>query len=386
MMKPVNRLSIVLLLSLLLLAGHLQAQTVPVPMPAEPSIAAPAYILVEFDTMESLVERDADARWEPASLVKVMTAYVVFSEIAAGRLSLDQQVTVSEQAWRMGGSRMFIEVGEQVSVEDLIRGMIIQSGNDASVALAEHVAGTEQLFAQMMNAYAEQLGMTNTRFTNATGWPDPEQYTTARDMAILARAMIDNHRQHYGYYAEREFTYNAIRQSNRNRLLWMNEGVDGLKTGHTSSAGYNLVTSAEREGMRLVSVVLGTDGPEARVSQTRSLLNYGFRFFRPHRFHEAGEVLQQARIWRGTEEQLAIGLLDPITLVVPQRLVDSIQTELSVTEPLMAPIAAGDPVGELVLRGLGGEVLHRQPLVALTGVGEAGLFGRLWDWLMLRFE
>jgi len=358
---------------------------VPIPMPAAPTIAAPAHILMEFETSQVLVEGGADERWEPASLVKVMTAYVVFSEIQAGRLALDDLVTVSERAWRMGGSRMFVEVGNRIPVEDLLRGMIIQSGNDASVALAEHIAGSESLFAQMMNAYAEQLEMYNTQFRNATGWPDEEQYTTARDMALLARAMIRHHPQFYGYYSERDFTFNEIRQSNRNRLLWLDEGVDGLKTGHTSTAGYNLVTSGQREGMRLIAVVLGTSGPQARVDQTRTLLNYGFRFFRQHRFHSAGHTLAEPVLWKGQADTVAVGVAQDISLVVPQRQIDSVRTELRITEPLIAPLAAGTVVGELVLRG-DREVLASAPLVVLNDAPEGGFMRRLVDTVKLYFQ
>jgi serine-type D-Ala-D-Ala carboxypeptidase (penicillin-binding protein 5/6) len=392
-METLTMRTSVLTLLLLGLLAMAPAQTqmvpapvpVPIPMPAAPTIVAPAHILMEFETSQVLVEGGADQRWEPASLVKVMTAYVVFGEIQAGRLALDDLVSVSERAWRMGGSRMFIEVGNRVSVEDLLRGMIIQSGNDASVALAEHVAGSEPLFAQMMNAYAEQLGMYNTQFRNATGWPDEEQYTTARDMALLARAMIRHHPQFYGYYSERDFTFNEIRQSNRNRLLWLDEGVDGLKTGHTSTAGYNLVTSGQREGMRLIAVVLGTSGPQARVDQTRTLLNYGFRFFRQHRFHSAGRPLAEPVLWKGQTDTVAVGVAQDINLVVPQRQIDSIRTELRITEPLIAPLTAGTVVGELVLRG-DREVFANAPLVVLSDTPEGGFVRRLVDTVKLYFQ
>ena len=375
----------------LLTTGQVVAQTTPtptlvqVPMPAAPSIAAPAHILMEFDTGQVLVEGGADERWEPASLVKVMTAYVVFSEIHAGRLALDDLVTVSERAWRMGGSRMFIEVGNQVVVEDLLRGMIIQSGNDASVALAEHIAGSESLFAQMMNAYAEQLGMHNSQFRNATGWPDPEQYTTARDMALLAQAMVRDHPQFYGYYSEREFTFNEIRQNNRNRLLWLDEGVDGLKTGHTSTAGYNLITSGQRDGMRLITVVLGTSGPQARVDQTRTLLNYGFRFFRQHRFHRGGETLAEPVLWKGQTETVAVGIADDLRLVVPQRQIETIRSDLRIDSPLVAPLTAGTVVGELTLLA-DRESLVTVPLVVLADAPEGGVMRRLVDAVKLYFQ
>ncbi|MCH8503424.1 MAG: D-alanyl-D-alanine carboxypeptidase, partial [Ectothiorhodospiraceae bacterium] len=319
-----NRRIVALLFPLLLLPSLVSAQAMPTPVPAPPSISAPSYILLDAGSGHVLVDGSSDEQREPASLVKVMTAYVVFSELKAGHLSKSDPVTISERAWRMQGSRMFGEVGRTVSVEDLLRGMIIQSGNDASVALAEHVAGNEETFAQLMNQYAERLGMTGTNFTNATGWPDPNQFTTARDMATLAKAMITNFPEYYRYYSEREFTFNDITQRNRNMLLWRDSSVDGLKTGHTNNAGYNLVTSAKREDMRLVSVVMGTSSAQARADQSQALLNYGFRFFRSYELYGVGDTVTEPRLWKGTSETLRVGVEEPLTVTVPQRQYDNL--------------------------------------------------------------
>ena len=250
------------------------------PVPSAPSVGATSYVLMDFHSDTVVAELDAEAQVEPASITKLMTSYVVFSEIVDGNLALSEEVLVSEKAWRTEGSRMFIEVGTRLTVEELLKGVIIQSGNDASVALAEHVGGSEEVFAGMMNEAAREIGMTGTNYVNATGLPHPDQYTTARDVARLASALISGFPDFYTWYSEREYTYGGIRQHNRNRLLWRDPSVDGLKTGHTESAGYCLVTSAMRDGMRLISVVMGTDSEEARATASQSLLNYGFRFFR----------------------------------------------------------------------------------------------------------
>ena len=361
------------------------AQGMPVPVPAPPSIAAPSHILMDHRSGQVLVERDPDERREPASLVKVMTAYVVFNELEGGHVSLSDPVTISERAWRMGGSRMFVEVGRSIPVEDLLRGVIIQSGNDASVALAEHVAGNEETFAQLMNQYAEQIGMENTNFTNATGWPDADQYTTARDMALLAQSMIRNFPEYYQYYSERDFTFNEITQRNRNQLLWRDDSVDGLKTGHTSTAGYNLVTSAEREGMRLISVVMGTAGARERADQSQSLLNYGFRFFRTYELYAGDEELSRPKLWKGAADSIAVGLEQPMVVTIPQRQYDNLDASMSIETPLVAPLRRGDRVGDLEVN-LDGEVLLRAPLIALEDGEEGGIFGRMIDELWLMFQ
>ncbi|MCP1672970.1 D-alanyl-D-alanine carboxypeptidase (penicillin-binding protein 5/6) [Natronocella acetinitrilica] len=361
------------------------AQSMPVPVPAPPSIAAPSHILLDSGSGQVLVERNPDERREPASLVKVMTAYVVFSEIDSGHLSLSDPVIISERAWRMGGSRMFVEVNRSVSVEDLLRGVIIQSGNDASVALAEHVAGDERTFAQLMNQYADQIGMQNTNFTNSTGWPDENQYTSARDMALLAQAMIRNFPEYYRMYSEREFTFNDITQRNRNQLLWRDDSVDGLKTGHTSTAGYNLVTSAQRDGMRLVSVVMGTESPRARADQSQSLLNYGFRFFQTYELYAGGRELSRPKLWKGAEDTVPVGVAESLMVTIPQRQYDNLDASMQLNTPLIAPVSQGQQVGDVEVR-LEGEVIARAPLIALEDIAEGGFFGRMIDELWLMFQ
>ena len=267
------------------------------PVPAAPQVAANSYILSDFNSGRILVEHNSDMRVEPASITKLMTAYVVFRELEEGNITLQETVPVSEKAWRTGGSRMFIEPDMQVKVEDLMRGMIIQSGNDASVALAEHIAGSEEAFASLMNHYAEQLGMTGTNFMNSTGLPDPDHYTTARDINALSAATVRDFPDYYTWYSEKEFTFNNIRQHNRNTLLWRDPAIDGLKTGHTEAAGYCLAASAMRDGMRLISSVMGSSSESARASESQTLLNYGFRFFETVQLYQAGQELTRARIW-----------------------------------------------------------------------------------------
>jgi len=287
-------------LFIILLWGYgAQAQTQPIPVPSPPSLGAESYLLMDFHSGQILAEKQSEIRRDPASLTKVMTAFVVFSELKAGNLALDDTVRVSEKAWRSVGSRMFIEVGNQVSVENLLRGMIIQSGNDASVALAEHIAGNEETFAILMNQYADELGMRNTHYTNAAGLPNDNHYSSAADTARLVRALIGRFPDFYRLYSERAFTWNGIEQLNRNRMLFRDDSVDGVKTGYTEAAGYCLATSAVRDGMRLISVVMGTDSQDAHVSQSQSLLSYGYRFFETHRLYAVVERIVQPRVWRG---------------------------------------------------------------------------------------
>jgi len=348
------------------------------PVPAVPSIGASSFILLDFHSDSVIAGEDPDKRVEPASITKLMTSYVAFSEIARGNLALDDEVLISENAWRTPGSRMFIEVGNRVPVEALLKGIIIQSGNDASVAIAEHLAGTETVFASMMNEQAGALGMTNTRYVNATGLPDPGQYTTARDSAILARALIRDFPEFYGWYSEREFTFADIRQHNRNRLLWRDPSVDGLKTGHTSSAGYCLVTSASRDGMRLISVVMGTDSEEARASASQALLNYGFRFFETYQLYDGGEELKQETVWKGRSDEVGLGLEGELFVTIPRGRYDALEATVELNDRLLAPLAAGQVVGELVI-DLDGEAVVRRPLVTLEPVERAGFFGRTGD-------
>ena len=383
MTRPLVSRLFLLFLAGLLLAGQALAAALPVPKP--PAIGAEAYLLQDFHSGQMLAEKNLDERMEPASITKIMTAYAVFMELRNGQLALDDLVRVSEKAWRTQGSRMFIEVGKQVSVEDLLQGLIVQSGNDASVALAEHVAGSEEAFVGLMNRYARELGMTGTHFVNSYGWPDPEHYTTARDIAILARHLIEEFPEYYHWYAQRQYTFNGITQHNRNRLLWRDASVDGLKTGHTDSAGYCLVTSAQREGMRLITVVLGTRSEEARAVASQSLLNYGFRFFETHKLYDAGNELAQARVWKGAREQAPLGLGDDLYVTIPRGQYDRLDASLSLDSRILAPVHSGQVLGNVHVR-LGEQVVAERPLQALAEIEEGSFWQRLVDEARLYFD
>jgi len=356
-----------------------------VPIPAPPQLGATSYILMDHSSGRIIAAEAADEPVEPASLTKLMTAYVVFKALREGQISLDDQVFVSEKAWRTQGSRMFIEVGTQVPVEDLIRGMVVQSGNDASVALAEHVAGSEGTFVGLMNQYAEMLGMTGSSFQNSTGLPAENHYLTARDAAALARAIISEFPEYYGWYSERDFTYNEIKQHNRNSLLWRDSSVDGLKTGHTEAAGYCLVTSAERSGMRLISVVMGMPTAEARVDGSQALLNYGFRFYETHKLYALGEEITTARVWKGDPPVAALGLLEDLYVTIPRGSYDALTASMDLQTDLVAPLDPSVPVGQVRV-SLEGEDLSDVPLVALHAVSEASLWTRLRDEVVLWFQ
>ena len=353
-------------------------------IPSPPQLAAKSYMLMDAASGKVLIESNSDERLPPASLTKLMTAYIATLEIQKGQISDSDMVTVSEKAWRTGGSRMFIQVNTQVSVDDLLHGIIIQSGNDASVAMAEHIAGSEEAFADMMNTTAQRLGMSNTHFMNATGLPDPEHYSSAHDMAKLARAIIYQDPAHYAIYAQKEFFWNNIKQPNRNLLLWRDKTVDGLKTGHTEEAGYCLVASAVRDGMRLISVVFGTDSEQARAAETQKLLTYGFRFFETRTFYQKGVELAQQQVWKGQQSQVKAGLAEDLTLTLPRGQLDKLQASMSFSDTLIAPISQGQVVGKVEVK-LGEEVLHSADLVALEAVEEGGLFRRVWDSIRLFF-
>lgn len=373
-------------LVLLALLGTAQAAPSPTaavqPVPAAPALAARAYVLMDFSSMRMLAENRADERMEPASLTKLMTAYAVFKEIATGKLKLTDPVTISDQAWRSEGSRMFVKVGTKVALEDLLKGMIIQSGNDASVALAEHVGGSEKGFVTLMNQYAQALGMSRSHFTNSTGLPDPELYITARDIALLARALISEFPEHYKYYSIKEFTYNSITQYNRNLLLWRDQGVDGLKTGHTESAGFCLVTSALRDDMRLIAVVLGTKDEKSRAQESLELLNYGYRFYETHRLYAAGQPLYTLPIWKGAEKTLRLGLRDDLYVTVPRGQYKNLTAAMEVDARIMAPAAKGQAFGAVKIT-LGGDVIAKPALVALHDVAKGGLWRRMIDSIRL---
>ncbi len=355
------------------------------PTPAAPSLGANSYILLDFNSGDVLVESNPDMRVEPASITKVMTSYVVFTELTGGNIKLDDLVNVSEIAWRTGGSRMFIEPLMEVTVEQLIKGMVIQSGNDASVALAEHLAGTEDAFAGLMNHYAAQLGMTNSHFMNATGLPHEEHYTTARDVALLSVALINDFPEYYRWYSEKEYSFNKIRQHNRNNLLWRDPAVDGLKTGHTEAAGYCLAASAKRDGMRLISVVLGSSSESSRVSESQSLLNYGFRFFETVQLYKAGQELAQGRVWKGEGEQIRLGIEHELFVTIPRGRYDDLDAQVEMLPEMIAPIAEGEEVGQISIR-LEDEEITSRALIALDPINEAGFFGRTWDGMSMWFD
>lgn len=352
------------------------------PVPAAPQLSANSYLLVDFNSNRILVEHNADLQVEPASITKLMTAYVVFSELTEGNITLDETVAVSETAWRTGGSRMFIEPGMQVTVEELIRGMVIQSGNDASVALAEHVAGSEAAFASLMNHYGELLGMTGTSFMNSTGLPDPNHYTTARDITALSAATIRDFPEFYAWYSEKEYTFNSIRQHNRNTLLWRDPAIDGLKTGHTEAAGYCLAASAMRDGMRLVSAVMGSSSESSRASESQTLLNYGFRFFETVQLYEAGQELAKVRVWKGLTEEVALGIDQELFVTIPRGRYDDLEAKVEMEPQLSAPLEAGQVVGTIKVQ-LGDEMIAQLNLVTLGAVEEAGFFGSTWDSMRL---
>ena len=373
-----NILNFLILTLLFLVFSHVQAA---LPVPAPPEVAAKNYFVIDFASGKVLAEKNPDEKIEPASITKLMTSYVVYKELEAGRLAMDDMVDISEKAWRMGGSRMYLEVNTSVSVHDLMKGLIVQSGNDASVALAEHIAGTEDAFVQLMNQYARELGMDNTNFVNCTGWPDEEHLTTARDIAKLSVAIIKEFPERYTWHAEKEYTYNSIKQYNRNKLLWRDDSVDGMKTGHTESAGYCLVSSAVRSDMRVISVVLGTDSKKARANVSQALLNYGFRFYESHTLYSEGEVLSRPRIWSGEFQNLTVGLAEDLAIAIPRGAYDKLDATMDIDKNIEAPVAKGQQIG-VVKVSLDGELLETMPLVALETVNEGSLFQQAKDYFL----
>ena len=376
------RLVTVLLAALLTLAvSPLTAK----PAPSPPEIAAWGYLLMDMNSGQVLAANNPDMRLEPASLTKIMTAHVVFDEIKKGHVALTDSVLVSEKAWRTEGSRMFIEVNTQVTVEELLKGLIIQSGNDAAVALAEHVAGSEEAFAALMNETAARLGMTSSHFVNSTGLPDPEHYTTPADIAKVTADTIRDYPDWYAWYAIKDYTYNNIKQPNRNLLLWRDDSVDGVKTGHTEAAGYCLVASAQRDNMRLISVVMGTAGETARANETQKLLGYGFRFFETSPLYQADQPIQQVRVWKGGANEVPVGIARGLTVTVPRGEAGNLSAQLTLDGALEAPVARGQEVGTIEVR-LGDQSLMKVPAVALAEVEEAGIVGWLMDTVLMMFE
>lgn len=373
------------ILFILLSAYFSSAIAAPALIPAPPRVNAKAYLLIDHNSGHVLAERNADKKVEPASLTKLMTAYVVLYEIDRGGISLEDEVKISEKAWRMGGSRMFIRVNTLVSVKDLLKGLIIQSGNDSSVALAEHIASNESSFVELMNQHAERLNMNATHFNNSTGWPDKNHYTTARDLSILSQAIINDFPKHYSEYKQKEYTYNNIRQYNRNRLLWLDDRVDGLKTGHTEAAGYCLIASAKNSNMRLISIVTGTNKDDARIAASRKLLNYGFRFFETSLIHQANSEITNLRVWKGEEENVSLGISKNLYVTMPKGLSKKIKNNIKVEAMIEAPVAEGQSYGQLNIM-LGDKQLATQNLIALSSIKEGGIWRKLVDNIKLMFQ
>lgn len=354
-------------------------------VPSAPEMNVQSYILVDYHSNKVLAEKDSEKRIDPASLTKMMTVYIVDAELANGRLSLDQEIAVSDKAWRTEGSRMFVETGKKIKVDDLLKGVIIQSGNDASVALAEYVAGTEEAFAELMNQHAVKLGMKNTHFTNATGIPDPNHYTTAKDLSILSQALIRDFPDSYKVYSEKWFTFNGIKQPNRNRLLWNEPTVDGIKTGHSSTAGFCLAASALKDGMRLISIIVGAESDNERNQYSQQLLRYGFRFYETHRLFEANKPIESSRIWMGTKKNVSLGLTEDLYITIPQGKYKEIDAKIHVDKNLQAPVAKGALQGKLTV-SIGDSLVAEQPIIALEEVDKGSLWMRLQDYISLGFH
>ncbi len=382
-MSTIRYLKILTLL--ILIFTHLNAFSQANLVPAAPKVKAHAYLLMDFNSSRIIVSKNADKRVEPASLTKIMTVYITLYELSKNNIKLEDQVKISEKAWRMKGSRMFIEVNSWVSVNELLKGVIIQSGNDASVALAEHIAGSESAFADLMNQHALNLGMRNTHFVNSTGWPDKNHYTTAKDLAILTRALIHNFKEQYKVFKVKYYSYNGIKQPNRNRLLWTDNRVDGVKTGHTESAGYCLITSATQKNMRLISVVTGTNSESARETATRKLLNYGFRFYETFLLNKAHESLTTQRVWKGDKDELNLGLTEDLYITAPRGSRSKIKANMKLNAMITAPVTKGQEFGSVNVT-LADEVLVSRPLVALDDIKEGGLFSKLIDNIILMFK
>ena len=359
----------------------------PAIIPRPPEIAGTSYILIDAKTGHILIEENADEALPPASLTKIMTAYVAIEEILNGNLALTDEVHISEKAWRMEGSKMFIGVDTMVEVEDLLRGIIIQSGNDASVAIAEHIAGSEEAFADMMNQYAEVLGLSQSFFMNVSGLDTELYYNTmsARDLAALAQATINKHAQFYPLYAEREFTYNGIRQSNRNTLLFRDRNVDGMKTGWTDAAGYCLVASAERDGMRLISVVMGTASEEARAIETQKLLTYGFRYYETHKLYDSNQVLTNVPIFSGEQNSVDLGIEDEVYITIPRGQAEAMTATVDVEEVIRAPLSDRQIMGEVRVV-LDNNILYQANVVSMQAVEQGGFLKRFVDWITLLFS
>jgi D-alanyl-D-alanine carboxypeptidase (penicillin-binding protein 5/6) len=366
------------------------AATQSAPVPAPPTLSAKSYVLMDGNTGQVLTGKDVERRVEPASITKIMTSYVVSSEIAAGKLKPDDAVMISEHAWRGGGAKTdgstsFLPVNQTVPLNDLLYGMVIQSGNDASIALAEHTAGSEEVFAELMNQYGARLGLTGTHYVNSHGLSSPEHYTTALDIARLSRALIRDFPEDYKVYALKEFTYNGITQHNRNTLLWRDPSVDGIKTGHHSGAGYCLAASAKREDTRLIAVIMGTSGEKVRADEAQALLNYGFRFFETHKLYVAGATVAEPVLWKGEAGNAKLGVAADVPITIPRGAYERLKATMNVPSPLVAPLAKGQAIGTLSV-ALDGKLVTEVPLVAMEDYAEGGFFSRLGDAIMLWWE
>lgn len=346
--------------------------------PSAPNLNATGYILMDATSGKTIAQKNGDTRMPPASLTKLMSLYIISMAIKSGQIHMDDKVRISTKAWKTEGSRMFVKVGDEVPVKSLLQGIIVASGNDATVALAEHVAGTEEAFTTMMNTQAKLLGMNNSHFTDSTGLPNKEHYSTPHDLAILTQSYIKNFPEDYGYYSEKWFSYNGIRQPNRNRLLWRYQYADGLKTGHTSEAGYCLVASAKKEGMRLISVVMGEPNDQGRTEDSMRLLTYGFRFFETHKIYNASTPLIQARVWQGETSITPLGIIEDLYVTVPTGQYKKLQANLELNNPIKAPILKGQAYGTLNIT-LNNQTVASKPLVALEGNPRGGFLRRASD-------
>ena len=381
-LNNVLRACTAVLLLTLLTALPAAAQSVLIPSP--PQIGASSYILMDPLSGRIIMEENSHERLPPASLTKMMTAYIVERELDEGRIAMSDMVPISVNAWRTEGSRTFVKEGTQVSVEDLLKGVIIQSGNDASVALAEFIAGSESAFVDIMNQQAQILGMNESSFANATGLPAPDHFSTAYDLALLAKAIINDYPENYPLYAEKHFTYNNIRQPNRNSLLWRDDSVDGLKTGHTEEAGYCLVASAKRNDTRMIAVVMGTPSTAARAQEVQKMLNYGFRYYQTERLFRNGQELLEAKVWGGESDNLSVGLMEDVHVTIPRGSRDSLESTVEMDSVIRAPVSKGDELGRVMVK-LNEEVVVDQPVLALSDVPEGGFFKRIWDAIKLFF-
>ncbi len=379
-MQSIYRLFLVSVL--LFIAVTTPAQT---PIPAAPSINAKSYLVLDHNSGKLIAEKSSHERLAPASITKLMTAYVTFKKLAEGSISLEDMVPISQRAYDSEGSRMFVEINSKVAMEDLIQGMIVQSGNDASIAIAEFIGGSEEVFATLMNYHADALGMEGSQFINSTGLPAEGHYSTAWDIAKLASAIINEFPEYYRWYSQKSFTYNDIKQHNRNTLLWTDSSVDGMKTGATEEAGYCLVSSALRGDMRLVAVVLGTPTKKGRADASQSLLNYAFNFYKTHRLYEAGAPLGTVKIWKADDQNLSVGLEEELYITIPKGQYDSLEASMNLQEPFSAPIQAQTPLGSVTIK-LQDDVVAQVPLIALRDVPEGSWLRRLSDTVMLWFE